>query len=140
MGVQSIDYMNADTLAPAASLPTVLVVDDEVLIRWIAGEILRDAGYDVVEAATADEAVKLLTAGVVCDVIFSDVNMPGAMDGLGLAAHVARTHPALPLVLTSGRMARDELERPGVAAVLPKPYSEAELTRTIRRVLEVSDG
>lgn len=63
-----------------------MVVDDEVLIRLMADDMLHDAGFEVVEACSADEAVDLLAAGIAVDVLFTDVNMPGTIDGLGLTA------------------------------------------------------
>ena len=66
--------------------------------------------------------------------------MPGDVDGLGLVAHVEDTYREIPVVLTSGGMARHELERPGVSAVVPKPYSEEDLSQMLRQVLRISDA
>ncbi|MGZ5904834.1 MAG: response regulator, partial [Reyranella sp.] len=65
--------------------PTVLVVEDEILVRTVIAAYLRDCGFDVVEAGSADEAVRVLEAGVRIDIVFSDINMPGSLDGFGLA-------------------------------------------------------
>lgn len=115
--------------------PLVMVVDDEVLIRLIAVDMLHDAGFRVVEACSADEAVTLLATDIECDLIFTDVNMPGAMDGLGLAAFVKETYPLVPVVLTSGGVPADLLSQAEPAAVVPKPYSLIDLARTIGEVL-----
>src|SRR5690242_11851442 len=82
--------------------PTILIVEDETLIRMAAAELLRDLGYIVVEAASGEEAQAVLEAGVQVDLIFSDVNMPGVVDGLTLAKW-ASAQPKSPIViLTSG--------------------------------------
>ncbi len=120
--------------------PLIMVVDDEVLIRLVAGDILRDAGFQVVEACNADEAMTLLATGVPYNLVFSDVNMPGAVDGIGLTAYVKMHHPTIPVVLTSGGMVAHELDGAGAAAVVSKPYSQAVLTTTITRVLEQANG
>lgn len=120
---------------PQAVPPLVMVVDDEVLIRIVAVEMLRDAGFRVVEASSADEAIALLSTGVDYDLIFTDVNMPGSVDGIGLVAHVKQRYPTVPVVLTSGGVAINDLSQAGADAIIPKPYSEIALMTTIGRVL-----
>ncbi len=90
-----------------AALPgnpqTILVVEDEVLIRLVIAEYLRDCGYKVHEAAHADEAVLVLQSpDVTIDIVFSDVAMPGSMDGFGLARWIRANRPEIQVVLTSG--------------------------------------
>jgi DNA-binding response OmpR family regulator len=90
-----------------ATLPgnpqTILVVEDEVLIRLVIAEYLRDCGYKVHEAAHADEAVLVLQSpDVTIDIVFSDVAMPGSMDGFGLARWIRANRPEIQVVLTSG--------------------------------------
>jgi CheY-like chemotaxis protein len=121
----------------AASPPVILVVEDEVLVRSIVAAYLRERGFDVIEASGADEAIRVLQAGVRVDIVFSDVNMPGSMDGFGLAQWVRRERPWLKVILTSGAA------RPAGAAgdlcetgpVLAKPYDHAELEQHIRALL-----
>jgi len=120
--------------------PLVMVVDDEVLIRIVAVDMLRDAGFRVVEACSADEAITLLATGVAYDLIFTDINMPGSVDGIGLVAYVKQRYPVVPVVVTSGGVALNELSEAGADAIIPKPYSEIALTRTIGRVLGKSGG
>ena len=122
-----------DTLDMVAS--RVLVVDDEVLIRFVATDILHDAGYAVVEASTADEAIALLAADARFDVIVTDVRMPGAVDGLGLLAHVKQRHPAIRVVLTSGHLTAHDLGLTGADAVIGKPYAAATLVEAVGRVM-----
>lgn len=84
----------------------ILVVEDETLIRMVGAEILEDAGFDVLEAADADEALRILQAHDDVLLLFSDVDMPGSMDGLDLARVVHERWPDIRLLLTSGRHER----------------------------------
>ena len=92
----------SDEPVPASSA-TVLVAEDEILVRTVIAAYLRDCGFDVVEAGNADEAVRVLEAGTRVDIVFSDVNMPGRLDGFGLAQWLRRKRPGLKIILTSGR-------------------------------------
>ena len=115
---------------------TVLLVEDELLVRWPAGEYLRDAGYRVIEAASASEAIAVLSSGTEVDLVFSDINLTDAMSGHGLAAWLASNRPRVPMLLTSGD--RGELGRVAVGtmrAVLPKPYDLAAAAERIRQML-----
>ena len=86
-----------------ASPQTVLVVEDEVLIRLVIAEYLRECGYRVHEAVNAEEAILILQAPEVSiDIVFSDVEMPGEMDGFGLARWVRANLPEIQVILTSG--------------------------------------
>jgi CheY-like chemotaxis protein len=116
--------------------PTVLVADDDVLIRMVIADYLRECGFRVVEAANADEAVAVLDATPV-DAVFSDVHMPGSMNGFGLAAFVRQRYPGVAVTLTSGLTqkadAAGELCMDG--PLLAKPYEPAEVERRIRALL-----
>ena len=116
---------------------TVLVVDDEVLIRFLMAEELRNAGYNVIEASSADEALVLLCAQVPADLMISDVRMPGIMDGVGLARAARVIRPELAIALSSAHFnpAADELA--GVVDdFLPKPYLSNRLIELADRLLE----
>jgi CheY-like chemotaxis protein len=121
---------------PAPS-PSILVVEDEVLIRSVVGLYLRDCGFQVVEAGNADEAIRVLESGMAVDVVFSDINMPGSMDGFGLAQWLRRERPGLPLILTSGSAwkVREPGELREHRPFLAKPYDHGELERQIRAML-----
>lgn len=80
---------------------TVLVAEDEALVRLILAEELRFAGYDVIEAGNADEAIAFLDAGLVPDLLLTDVNMPGSRDGIGLARVVRERLPGTRIVVVS---------------------------------------
>jgi CheY-like chemotaxis protein len=117
-----------------ARQPVVLVVEDEVLIRSAVAEYLRILGNSVVEAASAAEAIAEFAAGVSIDIVFSDIQMPGSMDGLSLARWISYHHPGVNVVLTSGNSHRRAAEV--TASFLPKPYRVAEAARCIRSLLE----
>jgi len=115
---------------------TVLLVEDELLLRWPTGEFLRDAGYRVIEAATAGEAIAVLASGARVDLVFSDVNLAEEMNGHALANWLASNHPQTPMLLTSAD--RDELCRITVGATratLSKPYDLAIVAERIREIL-----
>jgi two-component system, response regulator PdtaR len=115
---------------------TVLLVEDELLLRWPTGEYLRDAGYRVIEAATASEAIAVLSSGTPIDLVFSDINLTDAMSGHALAGWLASNRPQVPMLLTSadrgelGRVAVDTLR-----AVLTKPYDLSAAAERIRQML-----
>src|ERR1700709_103563 len=101
-------------------MPTVLVVEDEILIRDMVSEELIDAGFAVVEAGTADQAIAVLEARQDIHLVFTDIDMPGSMDGLKLAAAVRDRWPPIHIIITTGK-ARP-LEIPANALFIPKPY------------------
>ena len=105
-----------------------LVVEDDVLVRTSAAEYLRASGYAIVEAATAAEAVDVINS-VAVDVVFSDVQMPGGMDGVELAEWVRAHHPSVAILLTSGN---GPVAAGWSDVFLPKPYSLDELARLVR--------
>jgi len=103
-----------------ASGPHVLLVEDEVTVRALLADELRGAGLAVVEAANADEAWAYLQSGGTADLMFSDVQMPGSMDGLELKRRVREAFPEVKIILTSGNLGP---RHPGeVDAFLPKPF------------------
>lgn len=113
----------------------ILVVEDEVLIRLMVSDELRDAGYDVIEAFNADEALAILESPVRVDLIFSDVRMPGSLDGLGLLAVVNTIFPNLPVILTSGHLGPATAKTQGATGFLPKPFRIDALVEAIQREL-----
>ena len=90
--------------------PFILIVEDDYLIRTHAGEVIRDAGFEVVEASNADEAIMILESRRDIRVLFTDVRMPGSMDGLKLAHAVRDRWPPVHIVATSGQYAFQEGE------------------------------
>jgi CheY-like chemotaxis protein len=94
--------MMAPAPRPQNTLACILVVEDEVLIRVMIADELRAQGFLVVEAANADQALSYFQAGVQVDLVLSDVEMPGSMNGVGLIGRLRVQAPNLPTVLTSG--------------------------------------
>jgi DNA-binding NtrC family response regulator len=115
--------------------PTILVVDDDVLLRLGATDHLRDHGFVAVEAASGDEAKAVLEAGVSVDLIFSDINMPGDTDGVALAQWAAANLPDVPVVLTSGvqsALTAAQAACPQAKEFLIKPYDYDVLVQRLR--------
>ena len=114
--------------------PVVLIVEDEFLIRMDAVDMIRSAGFDVVEAENADQAVLILEERFDIAVVFTDVQMPGSMDGLKLAAAVRDRWPPIRIIATSGlaKVTSDDL--PAGSRFLPKPYSATEIVGALREL------
>ncbi|MBU6464482.1 MAG: response regulator [Bradyrhizobium sp.] len=114
--------------------PVVLIVEDELLLRIDAAEMIEAAGFAVVEAANADQAIEVLEARRDITVIFTDIQMPGSMDGLKLARAVRGRWPPIKIIATSGRLHVGEMDLPEGGRFLPKPYGHAEVARVLREV------
>jgi two-component system, response regulator PdtaR len=114
--------------------PTVLVVEDEGLVRDASVQQLTDAGYRVLEAESAEQAISILEAGAAVAVLFTDVNMPGELDGLDLARVVHQRWPAVRLIVTSGggRVAPKDVPTDG--RFLAKPYRLSQLTTLVEEL------
>jgi two-component system, response regulator PdtaR len=114
--------------------PTVLVVEDEALIRLGIVDVFDDAGFIVLAAKDAAEAVVLLQAARArrIDVLFSDVNMPGVMDGLLLALHAREHWPWISLIVTSGWLRKGLGEMPANTRFFQKPYDLGHVVDHIR--------
>lgn len=117
----------------------VLVVDDEVLLRLSITDALRDHGFTVFEAASADEARELILAGVEIDAVFTDISMPGEMDGEAFVLWLVDNKIDVPVVMTSGepgalRQARERA--PHVKAFLPKPYDHDDVAARLSAALK----
>ena len=128
----------AAPVAPAAdtSQIRVLLVEDEALIAEIIGETLAEHGYAVHAVSNALDALAHLSAGSRVDVLFTDINLPGDIDGAHLADMVRDIHPGLPVIYASGRWARlDELRNVPRSAILQKPYSPARACSAVERLV-----
>ena len=119
---------------PGRKRPVVLVVEDELLIRMDAVDMLSRAGFDVIEAVNADEAIMILESGSTIDVVFTDIQMPGSMDGLKLAAAVRKRWPPIKIVATSGVIKVGEDDLPAGSRFLPKPYSPSQIVGALREL------
>ena len=102
-------------------------------MRMHAVSLVADAGFDTVEASNADEAIAILEARKDIRIVFTEINMPGSMDGLRLAHAIRRRWPPIELILTSGDFQVDENELPRRGRFLPKPYGAAEVISALER-------
>jgi CheY-like chemotaxis protein len=115
--------------------PVVLVVEDEFLVRMLATEMVEEAGFEAVEAGDADEAVGILEARPDIHVVFTDIRMPGSMNGVKLATYVRGRWPPIRIIATSGHHRLQEGELPDGVPFLPKPYTHAQIAATLRRLM-----
>ena len=118
----------------------ILLVEDEVLVRMVAADVLEDAGFTVLESTNAEEALRLLETRPDVQVLFTDVNMPGALDGLGLAQTVHERSPEVGILIGSGRIRPDPGELPPGTRFIAKPYAPAALTDAVRAVARGQQG
>ncbi len=117
--------------------PVVLVVEDEVLIRMAIADYLRDCAYTVIEAGKAEEALELFAAAVTVDVVFTDVNLGGEMNGFALARWVRENRPGLPVILTSSASNAAEAASDvcGAGPLIEKPYPVEHVGERIKALL-----
>jgi CheY-like chemotaxis protein len=113
--------------------PVILIVEDEFLLRLDSAEI-ESAGFEVIQAANADEAIAILKARPDIHVVFTDIQMPGSMDGLKLARFVRDRWPPIKIVATSVHVTVDEDDLPAGSVFLPKPYRGAQVVATLREL------
>ncbi|MDN4633633.1 response regulator [Sphingomonas sp. PsM26] len=119
-------------MAENASLKNVvLVVDDEPFIRMNAMDMLEDAGFSVLEAADADHALSVIANHPEIGVLFTDINMPGTMDGLDLARRVHELRPDVHLIITSGKVRPSVAEIPDSGKFIEKPYQQDQFIRLV---------
>lgn len=114
---------------------TVLVVEDQDLVRMATADFLAEAGFRVFEAANADEALVALEARPDIRVVMTDVEMPGSMNGFELARTVRERWPSLPVIVTSGRLHPGADKLPEEIPFLAKPYGSATIIELIRQMV-----
>jgi CheY-like chemotaxis protein len=119
--------------------PVVLIVEDESLLRMDAADMIRAAGFEVVEAANADQAIEILEVRRDITLVFTDIQMPGSMDGLKLAHAVRGRWPPIKIVATSGHIGVHETDLPEGGRFLAKPYSPTEITGVLRALTAASE-
>lgn len=117
------------------TLAHVLVVEDEVVVRAVLAEEVRAAGFVVIEASCADDAIAFIRANGSVDLVFSDVQMPGKLDGQELAKILGREHPDIPVILTSGNP--DIATQVQTVPFLKKPYRIAQVMTLIFSMLNL---
>jgi CheY-like chemotaxis protein len=110
---------------------TVLVVEDEFIIRLDLVDTLEKAGFHTIDVASADEAIRVLEERSDIRAVFTDIEMPGSMDGLALARCIRERWPPTILIVCSGREKPQEHELPSKSEFLPKPYNPVQLQRVL---------
>jgi two-component system, response regulator PdtaR len=113
----------------------LVVIEDEFLVRLNAVSLLEEAGFDTLQAGSADEAIALLEAREDIKVVFTDIHMPGSMDGLRLAHAIRHRWPPIELVLTSGHMSVREEDLPERGHFLSKPYDGPMLIEKVQSLV-----
>jgi CheY-like chemotaxis protein len=116
----------------------VLVVEDEPLLRMDAAAIVEDVGCEVLEAANADEAIDILETRPDVLLVFTDINMPGSMDGRRLAHVIRERWPPVLLLVVSGKDALAGSDLPVGARFISKPYDSAKVTATLNAMLRAA--
>ena len=115
-------------------VPVILVVEDEALVRLSAVGMLEDAGFRMIEAVNSDEALELLAADSDVQLLFTDVKMPGAIDGLALARQVHDRWPHIGIMVASAKQVRQPEELPAGSRFQQKPYSSAFSSQACPRI------
>lgn len=120
----------------------ILLVEDEFLIRLLAAEVLQDEGFEVVEAEDGTQAIGLLDGPNGFDLLLTDVQMPGPVDGIQVAIHARRRHPSIPVIVVSALpLNARRLDGLGPCnTFVSKPYELPALVATLRRMLEPSQA
>ncbi|MEO8364775.1 MAG: PAS domain-containing protein [Pseudoxanthomonas sp.] len=154
-GTKVFLYLPRSRVLPAGQVPdelqepavategqgSLLLVEDDDDVAELTGEMLNALGYAVTRAQNADDALALLIGGARIDIVFSDVMMPGELDGMDLSQEIRRRHPGLPVVLTTGHVeaARQKADALGVY-VLPKPYRMKDLESALENARSAASG
>jgi CheY-like chemotaxis protein len=125
---------------PQDRTPTILIVDDEALIRVALSDFLQECGFKILEAASAAEAVETIKLGIIkIDLVFSDVRMPGEMDGIGLAKWVRENYSEIPVFLASGDVGKTNAAHRLCAGeqFFAKPYNLDVVATKIREIIAI---
>jgi CheY-like chemotaxis protein len=120
------------TWGDSTKTPVVLVVEDEQLVRLSAVKVIEDAGFEVIEAANADDAIRILESRRDIRVVFTDIQMPGSIDGLKLAHAVRHRWPPIKIIVTSGHELVAEDDLPEGGRFFAKPYDPMEICEALR--------
>ena len=113
----------------------VLVVEDEMLLRMCAVDMVEDAGYIPVEAADADQAVAILESRSDIALMFTDIQMPGSMDGLGLAHSVHERWPPIKIIMVSGQLKLANTDIPTDSRFFEKPFEAGEMIAEMQSMI-----
>ena len=119
---------------PIDLLPAVLVVEDEPLIRMDAVDFITEAGFQTYEASSADQAIALMNKHADIGILFTDVEMPGSMDGLKLAAYIRDRWPPVVIIIASGATHIKAVNMPIGSLFFPKPYSTNKISQSLKDI------
>jgi two-component sensor histidine kinase len=119
----------------ATKIPNVLIVEDEMLLRMRAVNIVEDAGFCPIEAINADEAISILESRSDISLLFTDIQMPGSMDGLKLARVVHQRWPAIKIILVSGQVTPSDDEKPLDSRFFGKPLSMQRMVTEMQSII-----
>ncbi len=122
-------------MSTLAKHAVALVAEDEPLLRMEAVDLLEDAGFTVLEAANTTQALRHLADVETIELLYTDIEMPGPIDGIDLACEVAARWPQVRIVVCSGRVRPDERRLPRQARFVSKPVSSALILSTVEKVL-----
>lgn len=115
----------------------VLIVEDSTIIRMSAVDLVQSAGYVALEAGNADEAIQILETRGDVDLVFTDVQMPGTMDGIKLSHYIRNRWPPVKLIVASGKAIIEESSLPHGSQFFSKPYNDHAITDAIGRMLSI---
>ncbi|GGG22721.1 MULTISPECIES: response regulator [Rhizobium] len=119
---------------PVRNKGFVLVVEDEPLVRMFAVAFVEDAGFDVVEASDANQAIAILEARADIRIVFTDIDMPGSMDGMKLARAVRDRWPSIEIIIVSGHKRPVDSDLRTRAVFFSKPYDVGAVTVELNRM------
>jgi DNA-binding NtrC family response regulator len=122
----------------AAPKTVVLVVEDDAILRLMAVAIAEDAGLEAIEAYNADEAVRILESRSDIRIVFTDIDMPGSMDGVKLAACIRDRWPPVEIIVTSGHFSEKDVILPARGVFFPKPYDPRAVGEAMRRMTKLN--
>ena len=122
------------------SAPNVLVVEDEMVLRMRAVDIVEDAGFTAVEAVNADEALAILESRSDISLLFSDIQMPGSMDGLKLAHAVHDRWPSIKIILVSGQVKLSDADKPADSRFFGKPLEVKQMIAELQEMVGAGDA
>src|ERR1700724_3602054 len=116
-------------------VPNVLIVEDEMILRMRAVDIVEDAGFHPVEAVNADEAISILESRSDISLLFTDIQMPGSIDGLKLAHAVHERWPSVKIILVSGQVKPTDAERPADSRFFGKPLGIGQMIHVLQAMM-----
>lgn len=125
--------------AMAKIKPIILVVEDEAIILMGALDLMRRAGFETLQASNADEAIRILESRKDVHLVFTDVEMPGTMDGIKLSHYIRERWPPIKLIVASGRTIVEQSSLPEGARFFSKPYADDDIVQSIIRMIN-DDG